>query len=45
MAVVGGAIVPMATGLAADRIGLLAALALPAACYAVILYFARREAP
>jgi len=44
MAVVGGAIVPMATGLAADRIGLLAALALPAACYAVILYFARKEA-
>jgi FHS family L-fucose permease-like MFS transporter len=44
MAVVGGAIVPMATGLAADRFGLVAAFALPAACYAVILHFAWREA-
>lgn len=44
MAVVGGAIVPMATGLAADRIGLVAALALPALCYMIILLFARREA-
>lgn len=43
MAVVGGAIVPMATGLVADRIGLVAALAVPAVCYAVILQFARKE--
>ena len=41
MAVVGGAIVPLATGLIADRIGLPPALLLPAACYAVIAVFAR----
>ncbi len=45
MAVVGGAVVPLATGMAADRIGLAAALILPALCYGAILYFARVEAP
>ena len=44
MAVVGGAIVSMATGLVADRVGLVDALVLPAACYGIILYFTRREA-
>jgi len=43
MAVVGGALVPVATGLAADQVGLATALALPAICYAVILYFAYTE--
>lgn len=33
VAVVGGAVVPLLTGLLADRIGLLPALLLPAACY------------
>jgi FHS family L-fucose permease-like MFS transporter len=48
MAVVGGALVPMLTGIAADRIGLAPALALPALCYAAIVAFAlscRRDAP
>ncbi len=40
MAVVGGAVVPLLTGVAADTFGLLQALALPAACYAVIALFA-----
>jgi FHS family L-fucose permease-like MFS transporter len=40
MAVVGGAIIPVATGLAADLIGLLPALLLPALCYTVIALFA-----
>lgn len=40
MAVVGGAIIPLLTGAAADAVGLLQALALPAACYAVIALFA-----
>ncbi|WP_336958137.1 MFS transporter [Sphingobium aquiterrae] len=41
MAVVGGAIVPMMTGAAADAIGLLPSLLLPALCYAGIALFAR----
>jgi FHS family L-fucose permease-like MFS transporter len=47
MAIVGGAIVPLITGRAADLLGLKAALAVPALCYAVILafgVFARRPA-
>ncbi|HAV36572.1 MAG TPA: glucose/galactose MFS transporter [Massilia sp.] len=45
MAIVGGAIVPLITGHAADAVGLKMALAVPALCYAVILgfgMFARR---
>ena len=42
MAVVGGAIVPLVTGVIADRIGLAPALLLPAACYGVIVLFAAR---
>lgn len=45
MAVVGGAVVPMLTGVAADAVGLLPALLLPAACYAGIALFAVRCAP
>ncbi len=48
MAIVGGAIVPLLTGLLADRAGLALALAAPFACYAVIaafaLFCARRKA-
>jgi MFS transporter, FHS family, L-fucose permease len=40
MAVVGGAVVPMLTGVAADAFGLLPALLLPAICYAGIALFA-----
>ena len=39
MAIVGGAIIPPATGLLADHVGLQAALSLPAACYVVIAGF------
>jgi len=39
VAIVGGAIVPLATGFAADLIGLRAAWFVPASCYAVILAF------
>ncbi|WP_116092392.1 glucose/galactose MFS transporter [Sphingomonas crusticola] len=42
MAVVGGAVVPMLTGLLADRVGLTASLMLPAACYLGIAAFARQ---
>jgi FHS family L-fucose permease-like MFS transporter len=46
LAIVGGAIVPLLTGLAADRVGLGAALSVPAACYAWIglfgIYILRR---
>ena len=38
-AIVGGAIVPLLTGRAADGWGLAAALAVPVACYAVIAAF------
>ncbi len=41
MAVVGGAAIPMATGLLADRTTLPIALACPALCYAAVLLFAR----
>lgn len=41
MAVVGGAIVPLMTGVVADRAGLAASLALPASCYLLIAAFAR----
>lgn len=40
MAVVGGAVVPMLTGAAADAIGLLPALLLPASCYIGIAAYA-----
>ncbi|MFC0686760.1 MFS transporter [Novosphingobium clariflavum] len=40
MAVVGGAVVPLLTGAAADAIGLLPALLLPALCYAGVALFA-----
>ena len=46
MAIVGGAIVPLVTGNAADLWGLKHALVVPAACYMTILgfgWFARRE--
>ena len=39
MAIVGGAIVPLMTGHAADAVGLKVALAVPAVCYAIILCF------
>ena len=48
VAIVGGAIVPLITGRAADLTGLKAALIVPAICYAVICGFgiyARRPAP
>ena len=41
MAVVGGAIVPVLTGLIADSAGLAASLVLPALCYLLIAGFAR----
>ena len=40
MAIVGGAVVPPLTGRLADLAGLHAALAVPAACYALVLAFA-----
>ena len=39
MAIVGGAIVPLITGHAADSVGLKMALIVPALCYAIILCF------
>lgn len=39
MAIVGGAIVPLILGYTADMAGLKVSLAVPALCYAVILYF------
>jgi FHS family L-fucose permease-like MFS transporter len=47
VAIVGGAIVPLLAGVAADMAGLRMALAVPALCYAVILafgWYARRPA-
>ena len=41
MAVVGGAVVPVMTGVLADVAGLARALVLPGACYLLILLFAR----
>ncbi len=40
MAIVGGAIIPLAQGAIADRIGLHHAFFLPVACYLYILFFA-----
>ncbi|MCL1633715.1 L-fucose:H+ symporter permease [Luteimonas sp. SX5] len=39
MAIVGGAIVPLAQGVLADRIGVQAAFALPLLCYAYIIWY------
>ena len=47
VAIAGGAVIPAIYGALADQVGLAAALALPAACYAVIAFFgvyARRPA-
>jgi FHS family L-fucose permease-like MFS transporter len=44
MAIVGGAIVPFVQGMLADTIGLQWSFAVPAACYAFILYFGLRFA-
>jgi FHS family L-fucose permease-like MFS transporter len=43
IAVVGGAIIPLLTGLLADRIGLIPALLLPGLCYLPVLGFALRH--
>ena len=46
-AIVGGAIVPLATGWTADQVGIGLALLVPAACYVVIAsygWYARRPA-
>ena len=40
MAIVGGAIIPLAQGAIADRIGIHHAFFLPVLCYLYILYFA-----
>ena len=45
MAVVGGAIVPMVTGVLADRIGLAPSLVVPGLCYVLIFAFARFRLP
>jgi FHS family L-fucose permease-like MFS transporter len=45
MAVVGGAIIPVATGLVADRIGLARSFFVPVLCYCVIFAFARTRRP
>ncbi|MDO4997557.1 MAG: sugar MFS transporter [Neisseria sp.] len=41
-AIVGGAIVPLLQGFAADQIGLLASFSVSAACYAYIVFFATK---
>ncbi|MDZ7282903.1 MFS transporter [Sphingomonas sanguinis] len=43
IAVVGGAIIPLLTGLLADRFGLILALLLPGLCYLPVLAFALRH--
>ena len=40
MAIVGGALIPLAQGALADRLGIHHAFFLPAICYLYILYFA-----
>jgi FHS family L-fucose permease-like MFS transporter len=40
MAIVGGAIIPVAQGFLADRIGIHHAFILPAICYLYIVYYA-----
>jgi FHS family L-fucose permease-like MFS transporter len=42
MAIVGGAVIPLAMGMLADRIGLHHAFALPMICYFYIVYYAFR---
>lgn len=42
MAIVGGALIPLAQGALADRIGIQAAFALPLACYAYIAWYGLR---
>ena len=42
MAIVGGAIIPLAQGALADRIGIHSAFILPAVCYLYILYYGMR---
>lgn len=44
MAIVGGAIVPLAQGLLADRVGVQLSFLLPAACYLFIVYFGLKYA-
>ncbi|WBO21509.1 MFS transporter [Sphingomonas abietis] len=45
MAVVGGAVIPVVTGLLADRIGLVPSLVVPGLCYGVIFAFGRATTP
>lgn len=45
MAVVGGAVIPVVTGLVADRIGLARSFLVPGLCYCVIFAFARTRRP
>jgi FHS family L-fucose permease-like MFS transporter len=40
MAIVGGAVIPLAQGFIADRIGIQHAFLLPVVCYLYILYYA-----
>jgi FHS family L-fucose permease-like MFS transporter len=40
MAIVGGALIPLAVGFLADRIGLQHSFILPAICYLYIVYYA-----
>jgi FHS family L-fucose permease-like MFS transporter len=42
MAIVGGAIIPIAQGALADRIGIHLAFTLPAICYLYIVYYGLR---
>ena len=44
MAIVGGAVVPLAQGLLADRVGVQLSFLLPAACYLFIVYFGLKYA-
>ena len=39
LAIVGGAVVPLITGMAADRVGLQLALLVPALCYVWIAFY------
>jgi FHS family L-fucose permease-like MFS transporter len=42
MGIVGGAVIPVAEGLVADRIGIHHALIVPALCYVYIAYYGLR---
>jgi FHS family L-fucose permease-like MFS transporter len=44
-AIVGGAVIPLAQGFIADRIGIHHAFVLPVICYLYILFFAMRGQP